>query len=340
MAPEIEALDQRLLNAAQTAFPLCAQPWAALGEGLGLSETDVIRRLQALKQRRILRQVSAIFDSKALGYRGALVAARAEPARLEACAAVVSAHPGVSHNYQRENEFNLWFTLAAAPGTDLDAEADRLGAAAGLSRWKVLPALRTFRIGVSFDLESGQARALAPQSGVRPGAPAPLTEADKAAVRVLQVDLPLTARPFDAAAAALGWDLEQLFDWMAEAGRRGWLRRFAAVLRHREAGFGEGGMGVWCVPEARVAEVGAAFAADPAVTHCYERPRFEGWPYNVFTMVHGTDREDCLRVLGALGRRVEGWTESAVLFSVREFKKERGRYFLEAPAVAGAQRLS
>lgn len=330
MGLELDVLDQKLLNAAQRDFPLCPRPWLALGEPLGLQEAEVLARLKRLKEGRVLRQIAAIFDSKALGYCSALVAAQAPEDAIAACAAVISAHAGVSHNYQREHRFNLWFTLAVPCRVDLQAELDRLGRAAGLSAWHLMPSLRTFRIGVSFDLETDKAQALAaPVRAARPG-PAPFPgPRDEAAVRALQDDIALIPEPFAPLAQGLGWSQEQLFDWMAEAGRLGWLRRFAAVLRHREAGFGEGGMGVWSVPAGQVEAVGLAFASDPAVTHCYERPTMPGWPYNLFTMVHGTDRQSCHATLDALAQRVAGWDARSVLFSTREFKKERVRYFLE-----------
>lgn len=330
MATDMDVQDQRLLNAAQKAFPLCAHPWQALGEPLGLSEDEVLARFARLKKARVLRQVSAIFDSKALGYCSALVAARAPEDRMDACAATVSAHAGVSHNYQREHRLNLWFTLAVPCRRDLGTEAENLAHKAGLAEWHVLPALRTFRIGVAFDLERAQAQSLVVEP--RPARKGPASfpsSVDEAAVRVLQEDLSLVPEPFAPLATSLAWTQDQLFDWCAEAGRQGWLRRFAAVLRHREAGFGEGGMGVWAVDPGQVEAVGRAFAADPAVTHCYERPSFEGWPYNLFTMVHGTDRASCEKTLAALAERVSGWSQRSVLFSTREFKKERVRYFLE-----------
>lgn len=328
MAIEMDALDKQLLDAAQSAFPLCHRPYEALGQACGTDERTVQQRLSRLKTGRILRQVSAIFDSKALGYRSALVAAQAPADALEACAQVVSSHAGVSHNYQREHAFNLWFTLAVPPGKELQVEADDLGSRAGLARWQVLPALRTFRIGVRFDLGAGKAQA-APAPKPKSTAPPMSDPCDQAIVRELQEDLPLSAEPFAPIAQRLGKSEDELFEWMAEAGHKGWMRRFAAVLRHREAGFGEGGMGVWAAPQDQVDALGRAFAADPAVTHCYERPTFEGWPYQLFTMVHGKDRDDCLATLRNLGRRVPGWTEQGVLFSVHEFKKERVKYFLE-----------
>lgn len=334
--PNLDPKDQRLLTLAQTEFPLCARPWAALGEKLGEDEDAIIQRLLRLSRLRILRQISAIFDSRALGYQSALVAAEASPDCLETAAAIVSAHPGVSHNYQRENALNLWFTLAVPPGRNLEAEAGRLAANAGLTRHWVLPALKTFRIGVAFDLEAGGVRALSPTENAPSKGPGSLDRADRAAVRILQENLPLLPRPFLQPARWLHLSETELFTWMAEARSRGLLRRFAAVLRHREAGFGEGGMGVWAVPLDRVEAVGQAFAANPAVTHCYQRPVFEGWPYNLFTMVHGQKREDCAEILESLAASVRGWTRRSTLFSLREFKKERLRYFLEDPVLEGA----
>lgn len=326
---ELSLLDKRLLTLAQVSFPLCPRPWAALGERLGVDEDTVILRLLRLEHLGALREISAIFDGRAMGYESALVAAQVPARHLNAAAALVSAHPGVSHNYQREHELNLWFTLATPPGRGLDAEAARLAAGAGLRRYHVLPTLKVFRIGVAFDLVEGRARALSPPENLPLKRTVELSQQDRIAVRLLQENLPRVPRPFLRIARILDWNEEELFDWIAAASERGFLRRFAAVLRHREAGFGEGGMGVWTVPADRVDSIGRAFAKDPRVTHCYLRPAFDGWPYNLFTMVHGARREDCAMALDDLSLKVEGWTRRSTLYSVREFKKERVRYFLE-----------
>jgi DNA-binding Lrp family transcriptional regulator len=328
---ELDALDQRLLTPLQVSFPLLQRPFEALGRDLGLSEAQVIERLARLRRERVLRQVAAIFDSRALGYQSALVAAQAPDGGIAAAAAVVSAHPGVSHNYRREHAMDLWFTLAVPPGRDLADEAAALAGRAGLRRHYVLPAIKTFRIGVAFDLEGGQARGQGGPQRSKPQEAVPLTDEDKAGVRVMQEDLELVSEPFAPRAAALGWSQDRLFGWLASAQERGFLRRYAGVLRHREAGFGEGGMGVWAVPEADIERLGQAFARDGAVTHCYQRPVFDGWPYSLFTMVHGADRDGCERALEALAVRVGGWSGRAVLFSTHEFKKERVKYFLEQP---------
>jgi DNA-binding Lrp family transcriptional regulator len=243
--PELDSLDRRLLTLAQANFPLCPRPWEALAESLGVGEGEVLRRLERLRRVKVLRQISAIFDSRALGYHSALIAAECPLSRIEDAGALVSAHPGVSHNYQREHALNLWFTLAVPPERDMQAEARLLADRSGLLRHHVLPALKTFRVGVAFDLERGAARAVKRSAAEgRPKPPAvQLGAQDRAAVRLLQEDLPALSRPFQPLARSLGWDEAQLFDWITDAGDRGILRRYAAVLNHRQAGFGEGGMG-------------------------------------------------------------------------------------------------
>jgi DNA-binding Lrp family transcriptional regulator len=116
--------------------------------------------------------------------------------------------------------------------------------------------------------------------------------------------------------------LELLADWTA----RGFMRRFAAVLNHRQAGFGGNGMVVWLCPEERIDELGSILAAHQEVSHCYHRPAYPEWPYNLYAMVHGRTREDCESVAVRLGESV-GLMDYRILFSTREFKKIRLKLF-------------
>ncbi len=324
---EMDAVDAKLLTEAQAAFPLCEHPFQELGARANIGPTESMARFRRMKACKVLRQVSAIFDSKALGYQSALVAAQVEPERIEAAAALISSHAGVSHNYQRDNAMNLWFTLATPPGTLFEVEAGKLCVAAGALRWHALPSLRTFKIGVSFDL-TGAGKTSHTTAHRHARGPVALSARDKEFIRVLQMDLPIQERPFDAMALSRGTDRDELFDWMTSASQRGFMRRYAAVIRHREAGFSANAMGVWVVPEERIEEVGALFAASGQVTHAYQRPTFAGWPYNLFTMVHGKDSDACEAILKELSQ-VVGITERASLYSTREFKKTRVVYFDE-----------
>jgi len=321
----LDATDRRLLNLLQSDFPLVPRPFAVLAERLELLEDDVLRRVQALRDAGVLRHLSAIFDVYRVGYRSTLVSFAVPADKLVEAAAVVSAHAGVSHNYGREHEYNLWFVLALPRSQDLEAVVADLADKAGALKYHILPALKLYKIDVEFDMVGGQGNK---SGGVHKGRGPrrDLAEEDVALVRVLQEDLPLTSNPFAPAAESLGMTEEELLAKVRALQDEGIVRRFAGVLRHREAGFTANGMTCWIVPEERLDEVGAKFASYPQVSHCYRRPTFDDWPYNVFTMIHAMSRDKCEATVRKIASEV-GIDDYAVLYSHTEYKKERVKYF-------------
>ena len=138
----------------------------------------------------------------------------------------------------------------------------------------------------------------------------------------------VVSEPYAAPAAALGVSVPQLLDHMAGMRERGLLRRVAAILYHRRAGFSANGMGVWRVPDDQIQTVGPRMASFRGISHCYQRPTYEDWPYSVFTMAHGRSKEECDAVLDAIADDT-GITERATLYSSTEFKKIRLLYFTD-----------
>jgi DNA-binding Lrp family transcriptional regulator len=327
----MDDLDRQLLNRIQSDFPLVARPYAELGQPLGLSEDEVVERMRALKAGRIVRQVSAIFDTKSLGYKSSLVAMRVDPARIADAARIINEHPGVTHNYERNHEYNLWFTIAVPPTSDLEAVVQRIHDMAGAEVTRVMYTLRLFKIGVNLDmtgqrpLDAISTPEYREQDRIR-ARDFTVTEQDKAVIRELQEDLPIEARPFKTLAERIGLDEDGLFAIMHSLVERGFMRRMAAILYHRRAGFRANGMGVWAVPEDDVVEIGEQMAAFANVSHCYRRPTYPDWPYNVFTMVHGQSVEQCEEVLSAISKKT-GMTEFISLYSTREYKKIRLRFY-------------
>ncbi len=327
----MDTIDKDLLNRIQREFPLTREPFELMGRDLGLAGDEVIRRIDTLKRGRVIRQISAIFDTRVLGYQSSLVAASIPSAELNAAAKAINSHPGVSHNYERNNPFNLWYTVAVPPHSRLGLEGtiDVLHKISGAERTRVLPTLKLFKIGVTLDMmEGATARKEAPQYGEadREGADRNISEDDKAAIRALQEDVPLTPRPFDLWGRHVGLSADELLERAYDLQRRKIMRRFSAVLYHRKAGFRANAMGVWKVPEERVEEVGNTFAQYQAVSHCYQRPTYEDWPYALFSMVHGRSEEECEAVLDAMAEET-GLNERLSLYSTREYKKTRVRYF-------------
>lgn len=322
----------RVLNELQDHFPLVARPYEEVGARLGISEEETIGRLREAREAGVVRQVCAIYDTKALGYSSALVAMRVASDRLDAAAAVVNAHPGVSHNYKRNHEFNLWFTVAMPPGHDLDAVIQRLHDLSGAESTRPMPTLRLFKIGVTLDMAGARdavARGTPEYSEERreEASRHALTDADIAYIRATQGDLPDVPQPFEGVAAGLGMSLDDFIEHGRRMNAHGHLRRFAAILNHRAAGFRANGMAVWNVPAERINEFGVFVAGYRNVSHCYERPTYEDWPYNVFSMIHAPRAEGVEEVANAIAEET-GVTDRRVLYSSTEYKKIRLPYFV------------
>jgi DNA-binding Lrp family transcriptional regulator len=158
--------------------------------------------------------------------------------------------------------------------------------------------------------------------------PQPYDDFDVAVIRRLQGDMPVVPEPYAPAATALGIPQDRLLDHLAGMKERRLLRRVAAILFHRRAGFSANGMGVWRVPEERIMDIGPRMAAFRGISHCYQRPTYQDWPYSVFTMAHGRSKEECDAILDAIAAET-GIEDRATLYSSTEFKKIRLLYFTE-----------
>jgi DNA-binding Lrp family transcriptional regulator len=324
---DLDALARVLLERMQIAFPLVPRPFAALGEGLGLDETEVLARVRQLKAAGIIRQIGAIFDTRRLGYQSTLVAFHVLDGAIEKVAAQVSAHPGVSHNYARPHHYNLWFTLTIPPQHQVDDEIRRLAQRAGVDDWLNLPALRVFKIRTHFKLADDKRNQNAGIAGQTAPQGRSFSTADIPYVRALQQDLPLVPRPFAETARRLGLSEDALLDRARELEAAGIMRRFSAVLRHRRLGYTANGMACWVVPESRIETVGQLAARHPQVSHCYQRPAYPPrWPYTLFTMIHGRTRDQVGEIVVQLAQET-GLEQYEVLYSTHEFKKERVKYF-------------
>jgi DNA-binding Lrp family transcriptional regulator len=324
--------DKKLLNLLQRDFPLEERPFARLAQRLNLSEKDVLQFVTRYKQEGILRQISAIFDTRRLGYQSSLVAMSVSREREDEAAAILNGHPGVSHNYRRNHHFNLWFTLAVAPTSRLGLEGTvaKFHQMCRADSTRLLPALKLYKLAVELDMTGERAPHASTDEPARTAVSrndVPLTERQIALIRELQKDLPLVERPFDAWAATADLSPAELLAEIRGFLTRGQMRRFAAVLHHRAAGFVANALGVWKVPENEDPDrFGAVMASFSAVSHCYRRPTYPDWPYALFSMVHGRTVEDCERTLQAIAEKT-GLSEYEALYSTKEYKKTRLHYF-------------
>ncbi len=330
----------------QRGISLAERPFEEVGKRCGLSEEAVLALVRRLLAAGDARRFGAVFDARRLGYRSALCAMRVPRESLAEVAAKVGRLRGVTHAYERGWPAdlppdspggpagrvwpNLWFTLAA-PAVTFGLELDALRASCAPYGIDELPALRRFKIDVVFDLrtrdrdERVEPRpAAAPELG--PGAVYQLNERQQALVRSLQGDVPVTGRFYSALAADLGLDedgfLAQLREWQST----GVMRRIGLLLRHREIGFKANGMCCWDVPQAEVLACGRRVAAFPEVTHCYERPWMEKFPFRLYAMIHTPTWEGTQALFERISREA-GLPDGQLLLSVAEFKKTSMQFF-------------
>jgi len=322
-------MQDELLYQMQHAFPLSQKPFRDLAQTLDSSEAEVINTVRRLKDEGIIRQTSAIFDTKRLGYKSSLVAFKVPEENIEHAAEIINAHPGVSHNYLRNHDYNIWFTMAVAPNSKLGLEQtiqilkEQTGAEDGI----ILPTLKMFKIKVQMDTTGKRAK----KEKVHKAAhkEIDLTPEHIEVIKTLQKDIDIVEEPFAGIADTLNMSHERLFQIAGELKESGVMRRFATILNHRKAGFGANAMSVWSVPEEKGEEIGRQLAEFSAVSHCYLRPKYPNWPYNLFAMVHAKTQEECDTLIEEMAQEI-GLKEYGKLYSTREFKKQRLVYFDDA----------
>ena len=322
-------MENELLFEMQNAFPMIERPFKAVAEKLNSTEEEVLSLVQKLKDDKIIRQTSAIFDTKRLGYKSSLVAFKVSEDKIDQAAEIINAHPGVSHNYLRNHDYNIWFTMAVAPDSKLGLEKtiEILKERTGADDAIILPTLKMFKISVKMDTTGKRAK----KEKVKKLAhkEIELTPQHIAVIKELQKDIEVTQEPFKKAREKLGLSYDEFFTIANELKESGVMRRFATILNHRKAGFGANAMSVWAVPEEKGEEIGREMAEFSAVSHCYLRPSYPNWPYNLFAMVHAKTQEECDTLIEEMAKE-SGLTEYGKLYSTVEFKKQRLVYFDDA----------
>jgi siroheme decarboxylase len=327
---QIDVLDKQLLNEIQWVFPLVNRPFLEISKRYHISENEAMDRIRYMKEIGLIRQINAIFDTRRLGYKSALIAFAVKPDKLEYVSNEVNRHQGVSHNYERNHEFNMWFTLAVPPSADMKTDLDRMASLDGVIKYRLLPTLKLYKIGVRLDMVNGDSEKPKPSDEVKKlnTKKFDITNRDKDFIRELQKDLKVISEPFKELAENLGITTSELFSKAKDYEEIGVMRRFAAILRHRDAGFSANGMVVWNVPEEKIDEIGNKLAAYPQVSHCYRRPIYPDWKFNLFSMIHARTLEAAEKIALEMSETV-GVKDYKILFSTREFKKDRVKYFEE-----------
>jgi DNA-binding Lrp family transcriptional regulator len=310
-----------LLAIIQDGFPLEERPYKVLAEQLGSDEKSVFESVENLRQSGIIRRIGGIYDSHRLGFISRLCAGKVND--LEKFAAAAEKIPAITHNYVRSHEYNVWFTVIAESEDEICAIVDGLRAATDLHDVHILTATKKFKINTvmgkgsrepdsslrAVESEPAASEAWRSQSPARA-----LSADDRSRIRIACDDIPHTLTPFK------DWNipLEELRDDLAQ--KR--MRRFGAILRHQDAGFAFNAMVCFDAPAA----AGDVLAQKPYISHCYERPAFEGFPYTLYAMMHAQSAGELDTFIKDAAESI-GNPDCVVLHSLRELKKTSYRFF-------------
>ena len=324
-------MKNEILSRIQKKFPLVAKPFEAIANELNITENEVLTILQKEKADGIIRQTSAIFDTKRLGYKSSLVAFKIPHAKIDDAVEVINSHPGISHNYERNHDFNIWFTLGISPDSKLGLETTvkLLAKLTQADDYIMLPTLKLFKINVKLNTTGKDEKKEKVKKVIHKEIN--ITPLHQQIIQKAQYDIEMISEPFKQIIDDLNIDYDTFFSILSELQDAGIMRRFASILNHRKAGFNANAMVVWDVDEANGEEIGEKAAAFSAVSHCYLRPKYDNWPYNLFTMVHGKTTEETNSIIEDMAKEIPSLSHMP-LYSSREFKKVRIEYFTPAEA--------
>ncbi|MGE5153957.1 MAG: Lrp/AsnC family transcriptional regulator [Bdellovibrio bacteriovorus] len=323
----LHPLARAFINRYQGDFPLDERPFRAAAEVLETDEPTLIQTVRGLLDDGILSRFGPLYDAERLGGRFTLAAMAVPDNAFEQVAAQLGELPEVAHNYRRDHALNMWFVLATSSEPALQETVRRIHARTGLKVYD-FPKLAEYHLGFWIHLEPDGTPALRRWERNRPVASPALDALDRALVAATQAGLPLVPEPYTELARGLGWDPGTVIDRLAQLLAGGAIRRIGAVPNHYRLGLRGNGMTVWDIEDAEVDRLGAQLGALETVSHCYRRPRrLPLWPYNLFAMVHGQDRDQVLaatrHIESLVGPHCRG---HRVLFSEAVLKKTGLRF--------------
>ncbi|MDO4204407.1 MAG: hypothetical protein Q4D07_07940 [Selenomonadaceae bacterium] len=333
-AAELANIDRAILDALQRGLPVTERPFAMIAQELGVYERVVVTKTAALKRAGYIRRLGAFFSSRCLGYRGTLVALSVEEEKLAAIAEFVNGFTGVTHNYQREGKYQLWFTLLTMDDAEKQSVLSAVEKTDGVNAIIELPSEKTYKIRVTLPMNEAKPLPIPQESGQPEqndsDAMKELDYLDRQLIHLMSDELPVVDNPYDILAKKLNIPVGEVLNRINKYLSLGVMRRLGIVLAHRRAGYTANGLCAWQASPEQVDEIGATIAAEELrVSHCYRRQADEtkGWPYTLYTMIHGHSREEVERIAASMAERYSGLGDRVMLYSVREWKKASMTYF-------------
>lgn len=313
--------DTGILPYIQTGFPVIEQPFAEIAAKTGKSENEIITSIQSLIDNGIIRAFGPVFEAKKLGYTSTLAAVKIDTHRLPELAAVMLDINEITHNYVRNNELNMWFTITVISQEFIDLIIKWVEKFPGVEKIISLPSEKVFKINAVWGAEESDVTIADTMIEIPP-----FDDFEKSLVRTLQKGFPIESRPFAAIAAEIESDETTVINKIKSWTEKGVIRRFGARLNHRRIGYSNNILAAWKTKSPL--ELGEKFSKLSYVSHCYMRTPHNDWPYAIYTMIHSKSAQEGLGYLREMTEMSSGATPVA-LKTLYELKKTTMKYFLE-----------
>lgn len=329
MTNSLTSLDIKILDRIQQEFPICHQPFKTLALNLGLTEDVVLNRIKVLKEKGFIRRITPLFDSSKLGYMGTLIAMKVNNERIDEVAEIINQYPEITHNYERDGEYNIWFTLIARSNEEIEKIITQIKAKTKIDQILNLKRVNKFKIAAVFEIEKKSLPLDFEEDEIYNSQPQKIFSLDKidtAILKELQENIPLINKPYQFIAQKIGITQKELFEKIAWYKKTGIIRKVRAVLDHYKIGMGENVMIVFKAEPFDILKLAKIISQYPQVTHCYERTISADWQYNLFAMMHGRTKQECEEVISLILQKTN-LTTYKKLYTKRELKKSTPRYF-------------
>jgi len=334
----ISQLQQDIINNSQKGFPLTRQPYKTIADQLAhvnitTSEIKVFQAINDLNNVEVLSRVGPVFDHKRAG-ASTLAALAVPPKDLDKIAGIVNQFEQVNHNYGREHDYNLWFVVTASDMVALNSTLANIELLTGLPVL-VLPMEASYHIDLAFSINvTGKESPTSNQKNNKVtnqicNTATSLTKLEKIALRgAIEKGLPTHLTPYKIIAEQLALTEQQVLMQISLWQEEGLIRRFGLVIKHRKLGYDANAMVVWNIPNDEMDNVAQRLAKCAPVSLCYQRPRrLPDWPYNLFCMIHGTDRTLVLQQISKITEQLGLESiQKDVLFSFKAYKQHGARY--------------
>ncbi|MFT6206397.1 MAG: DNA-binding Lrp family transcriptional regulator [Colwellia sp.] len=332
----ISQLQQDIINNSQKGFPLTRRPYKTISEQLAqvnivTNELEVFQAVDDLNNKEVLSRVGPVFDHKKAG--ASTLAALAIPEKdLDKIASIVNQFDQVNHNYGREHDFNLWFVVTARDMVSLNSTLANIEFLTGLPVL-VLPMEASYHIDLAFSINVTGVESPTSNQESKPAIInndiISLNEIEKIALcNIIEKGLPTHLSPYQIIAEQLALTEQQVLMQISSWQEEGLIRRFGLVIKHRILGYNANAMVVWNIPNDDIDNVAQELAKCAPVSLCYQRPRrLPDWPYNLFCMIHGTDRALVLQQINQITKQLGlEQIKKDILFSFKAYKQHGARY--------------